>query len=194
MHVVFIRHGESTGNIGIPSPDLSRVELTELGRQQARELAESWVDAPALIVVSPFLRTQQTAQPTRDRFPTVPVQEWAIEEFTYLEPGRWNGTAYNDRLPSIEAYWKAADPEYRDGPGAESFATLLRRAEAALERLRAFAGHVNRIFLFSHGQFMQAVRLTVVHSGATDQEKMRRFLQPGMHPAFKNVGLLELEL
>jgi broad specificity phosphatase PhoE len=194
MHVVFIRHGESTGNIGIPCPDVSGVELTELGRQQARQLAESWVDAPELIVVSPFLRTRQTAQPTCDRFPTVPVREWAIEEFTYLEPSRWNGTTYSERLLSIEAYWKSTDPEYRDGPGAESFATLLRRADAALERLRAFTGQVNRVFLFSHGQFTQAVRVTVAHPEATDQEKMRRFVKPGMHPAFQNVGLLELEL
>ena len=36
-----------------------------------------------------YLRTQQTAQPTIERFPEVPVAVWPIQEFTYLEPSRW---------------------------------------------------------------------------------------------------------
>ena len=35
---------------------------------------------------------QQTAAPTIARFPGVPVEVWPIEEFTYLQPARWNGT------------------------------------------------------------------------------------------------------
>jgi broad specificity phosphatase PhoE len=194
MRVVFIRHGESTGNIGLACPDLSQVELTERGRHQARQLADTWTEAPALIVVSPFLRTQQTAQPTRDRFPAVPVEEWRIEEFTYLEPSRWNGSVYRDRLPSIESYWKVADPKCCDGPGAESFATLLRRAEKAFERLRALGGRPNAVLLFSHGQFMQAVRMTILFPAASDLEKMRQFSLNDKHPLFRNTESLQLEL
>ena len=96
MRAVFVRHGESTGNAGIPS-----LELTEKGREQAQLLTASWTETPTLILVSLYLRTQQTAQPTRDRFPTVPVQPCPIEEFTYLEPSHWNGTTRADRLPYI---------------------------------------------------------------------------------------------
>jgi len=110
MRAIFVRHGESTGNAGSPCHDLAKLELTKKGREQARQIADEWADAPALIVISPYLRTHQTAQPTRDRFPAVPVQQWPIEEFTYLEPSRWNGTARSERLPYIEDYWKNADP------------------------------------------------------------------------------------
>ena len=38
MRAIFIRHGESTGNAGIPCHDLATIELTERGHEQARAL------------------------------------------------------------------------------------------------------------------------------------------------------------
>ncbi|WP_241212739.1 MULTISPECIES: hypothetical protein [unclassified Sphingomonas] len=46
-----------------------------------REVARAWTETPSLIVTSPYLRTRQTAQATIQRFPTVPVEVWPIEEF-----------------------------------------------------------------------------------------------------------------
>src|SRR3546814_8146983 len=74
MRAIFIRHGQSTGNAGVPCDDLGAIELTELGQEQAREVAASWTQAPALIVTSPYTRTRQTAAPTIARFPGVPVE------------------------------------------------------------------------------------------------------------------------
>ena len=194
MRAIFVRHGESTGNAGSPCHDLAKLELTEKGREQARQIADEWAEAPALIVVSPYLRTHQTAQPTRDRFPAVPVQQWPIEEFTYLEPSRWNGTARSERLPYIEDYWKNADPMYCDGPGAESFVSLLGRAEIALGRLRSLHDQAATVALFSHGQFMQAVRMSVLYPGASNQDKMRSFWLDSGLPAFHNAERFNLEL
>jgi broad specificity phosphatase PhoE len=157
MRVIFIRHGESTGNAGVPCNDLATIALTERGHEQAREVAASWTQAPALIVTSPYTRTQQTAAPTIARFPGVPVEVWPIEEFTYLQPARWNGTRSAERMPHLERYWSAADPDYCDGEGAESFATLLRRCKTGLDRLAAMpAGSL--VYVFGHGQFIQAAR------------------------------------
>lgn len=39
MRAIFIRHGENTGNAGVPCHDLGAIELTELGQEQAREVA-----------------------------------------------------------------------------------------------------------------------------------------------------------
>src|SRR3546814_1258099 len=83
-----------------------------------------------------------------------------IEEFTYLQPARWNGTRSAERMPHLERYWREADPDYCDGEGAESFSTLLRRCEAALTRLAAMpAGSL--AYVFGHGQFIQAARAIV---------------------------------
>jgi len=51
---------------------------TELGRQQAEDVALQWQQEPALIVVSPAERARATAAPTLRRFPKVPHEEWPI--------------------------------------------------------------------------------------------------------------------
>ena len=185
MRVIFIRHGESTGNAGVPCHDLGAIELTELGQEQAREVAASWIEAPALIVTSPYTRTQQTAAPTIARFPGVPVEVWPIEEFTYLQPARWNGTRSAERMPHLERYWSAADPDYCDGEGAESFAGFLRRVEASLARLAALpAGSL--AYVFGHGQFIQAARAIVTGPDLDDRAQMRAFWRDGAPPTVAN--------
>ena len=191
MRAIFIRHGQSTGNAGIPTHDLSLLELTELGWSQAREVAESWTETPNLIITSPYLRTQQTAAPTIERFFDVPVAVWPIQEFTYLQPSRWNGTLSSERMPVIERYWAEADPEYCDGPGAESFAMLRRRAEETLERL-ADMNENALVYVFSHGQFIQAVRSLAINREKDDRKTMRDFWQRG-NPAIANGELVRLE-
>lgn len=57
MRAIFVRHGESTGNAGVPCHDLATIELTQRGHEQARQVAASWTGAPALIVTSPYMRT-----------------------------------------------------------------------------------------------------------------------------------------
>src|SRR3546814_10524073 len=63
-------------------------------------------------------------------------------------------------MPHLERYWSAADPDYCDWEGAESFATLLRRCEAALARLAAMPA-ASLVYVFGHGQFIQAARAIV---------------------------------
>lgn len=192
MRAIFIRHGESTGNAGVPCNDLATIELTERGHEQARHVAAIWAEAPALIVTSPYTRTQQTAAPTIARFPAVPVEVWPIEEFTYLQPARWNGTASAERMPHLECYWREADPSYCDGEGAESFSTLLRRCEAALARLAALpAGSL--AYVFGHGQFIQAARAIVTETDLDARGKMLRFWRKGEPPAIGNAQRIGFE-
>ena len=189
MRAIFIRHGQSTGNAGMPCHDLATIELTEKGWNQARQVAADWTETPSLIVTSPFLRTQQTAAPTMERFPDVPVEVWPIEEFTYLQPSRWNGTLAADRAPHLVRYWGEADPAYCDGDGAESFGAMLRRAEAALGQLTALPSP-GPVYVFSHGQFIQAVRAVVTESELADRGKMLRFWRKGEPPAIGNAELV----
>jgi broad specificity phosphatase PhoE len=192
MRTIFIRHGQSTGNAGIPCHNLALLELTELGWRQSREVAASWTETPDLIVTSPYLRTQQTAAATIERFPNVPVEVWPIQEFTYLQPNRWNGTLSSERMPHIERYWNQADPDFSDGEGAESFTTLLHRARAALDRLEVLPVE-SLVYVFSHGQFIQAARSLVVDSELSDRAKMRKFWGKGS-PAIANAQQVELSM
>lgn len=97
---------------GGPSFDLAKLGLTEVRHAQAAAVAASWKDRPDLIVLSPYLRTHLTAQPTIERYPDVPVEVVPTEEFTYLEPSRWNGPdhdlARERRLTrTLDAQWLA---------------------------------------------------------------------------------------
>lgn len=191
VRTIFIRHGQSTGNAGIPSDNLATIALTDLGKDQARQVAADWIERPSLIVTSPYLRTQQTAAPTIARFPDVPVEVWPIEEFTYLQPSRWNGTSSAERMPHLEHYWTSADPAYCDGEGAESFNALLHRCETALARLAAMpAGSL--VYVFGHGQFIQAARAIVIDRDKDSHAKMRAFWRKGEPPVIRNAERVEL--
>src|SRR3546814_14150891 len=131
MRAIFIRHGQSTGNAGVPCDDLATIALTERGHEQARAVAASWTQAPALIVTSPYTRTRQTAAPTIARFPGVPVEVWPIEALTYLQPARRYGPRTAERMPHRERHWRDAHSHYCAGEGEESFSTLLRCCMAA---------------------------------------------------------------
>lgn len=193
MHVTFVRHGESTGNAGVPCFDLSKLELTALGYAQAAQVAQDWQQAPALIALYPYLRTHQTAQATIERFPSVPTRVLPMEEFTYLEPSRWNGTSRSSRLPHIEAYWAQANPDYQDGPGAESFATLLQRVAHTLQALAQLPAGA-RVYAFSHGQFMQAVRVALLYPQWTAQQQMAHFWPFNTAHPILNTDKLEVTL
>ena len=168
----FIRHAQSAANAGEVTEDVSQIGLTPCGRVEALKLASSFSEPPTLIVVSPFLRTRLTAQPTIYRVPDVPVEEWPVQEFTYLEPSRWNGTSPAERRPVVAEWWAKAGPGYRAGTGSESFSDLLRRARNTLERLERLPER-NRVFVFTHGQFMQALRLLRSFPGTRIKHKWR---------------------
>lgn len=173
LTVHFVRHGESAANAGNATSDPALIPLTDIGWEQARAVAESFGQAPGLIVTSPFARAADTARPTVERFPGVPVEIWSVEEFTYLSPSRCANTTAADRRPWVESYWLSADPDFVDGPGTESFASLIQRARESLRRLHGMSGMVA---VFGHGQFIQAVRWLVAQSPERiDPKAMRAF-------------------
>ncbi|MCF5167519.1 histidine phosphatase family protein [Pseudomonas congelans] len=153
--VRLIRHGESAANAGEASVDHATIPLTLKGVEQAQLVARSFTHAPDLIVASPFSRAQPTAMATASAFPNTPFETWPIQEFTYLEPARCANTTVAQRRDWVEAYWARSAPAFTDGAGAESFSGFITRAQAFLARL---AEHpAQRIAVFSHGQFINAV-------------------------------------
>ncbi|MBD8269318.1 phosphoglycerate kinase [Pseudomonas syringae pv. tomato] len=172
-HVRLIRHGESAANAGEASLDHATIPLTARGIEQARLVAKSIVNAPDLIVASPFSRAHATAMATVTAFSTVPFETWPIHEFTYLEPARCANTTIAQRREWVNAYWSRSDPEFTDGKGAESFLDFITRAQAFLHKLREHPS--DDLAVFSHGQFINAVawlierQPTVINShGMTD--------------------------
>lgn len=189
--VILIRHGESEANAGLPTETPHSIPLTTKGHEQARALAEKWVDEPTLIVVSPFIRTQQTATPLMKRFPGVPVEEWPVHEFTYLNPEHYRGTTEAQRGVFARDYWLRCDALWTDGGGAESFANLIARVDE-LERRLKLCG-TGQMVVFTHGYFMKALLLRREHPNRqVDADFMAAFREGRKNDTLPNTGMIVL--
>jgi 2,3-bisphosphoglycerate-dependent phosphoglycerate mutase len=157
MHKFFlIRHGESQSNAGLATADPGDVELTPRGHEQARQIAAFLKEYTALnlIVTSAYLRTKQTAAPTKAIFHATSMEEWEVQEFTYLSSAYLGYSTSNDRRPLVDAYWEQCNPSYTDGRGSESFKVFIGRVEGFIRQLK---NRRENIAIFSHEQFLAAV-------------------------------------
>ena len=162
----FIRHGESEGNVGLATSESAMIKLTSGGIEQAERIALAFVEAPTLIVTSPYLRAKQTAQPTLHCFSDARHEEWPVHEFTFLSSLRYRNTTVEDRRPWAAAFWERCDPFYVDGEGAESFANLMNRIQRFLDQLQ----HSKEQFVavFSHEEFIRAVAWSLLTSSVNN--------------------------
>lgn len=136
-NIKFLRHAESAGNVGLPTSDPAGIPLTEAGKLAAETVAKDYHGPPPkLIVVSPFLRARETSEPFKRRFAIASVEEWPVQEFTYLSPKRLGTSTPEQRRPRVEHYWRTADADTNDGDGAESFRDFITRVQKALMDLR----------------------------------------------------------
>lgn len=188
---LLVRHGESEANAGLPTETPHSIPLTARGREQAFALAEKWTDAPGLIVVSPFIRTRQTATPLMARFTDTPVEEWPVHEFTYLHPERYRGTTETQRGVFARDYWLRCDPRWNDGGGAESFADLIVRVDDLERRLKFRTGA--QTVIFTHGYFMKALLLRREHPARlVDADFMAAFRDGRKNDTLPNTGIIAL--
>lgn len=185
-----VRHGQSSSNAGLAATGHGDIPLTELGRAQARAIAAEVDAAPTLLVDSPFLRARATADAVASRWPGTSRETWPIQEITYLDPARCIGTTVLTRQPLVEAYWQRSDPDYVDGPGAESFAQFMRRVAAFHERLRVLAGGF--VVVVGHGQFFGAYRFALANGFVPDPGWMKRYRTAETSAPMRNGEIVEL--
>ena len=188
--VWFIRHGESVSNANLPTTHPATSELTEKGQREAEYVAQAFSAKPDLIVVSPYIRAQQTAVPTISHFDPINVVEWPIEEFSYLHPEKYNGTTGHDRWPDAHAYWERMDPLEKEGGEAESFTEMLGRVRDMEERLRQTPESF--VALFSHGLFLRAfLWMTLTGYRKATSATMERYLSFSRGMSMPNGSILK---
>jgi len=152
-----VRHGESTANAGECGVWHADTPLTARGMEQAGAVAAQVDPRPDIVISSGFLRARQTADIVCAAWPGIARMVWPIEEITYLSPGLCIGTTPETRRPMIEDYWARADPDFRHGPDAETFAEFAGRVDACLSRLSAL--REDHVMVVGHGQFFRALQL-----------------------------------
>jgi broad specificity phosphatase PhoE len=188
-----IRHAESLANAGAATSTPKDIPLSEKGHAQAKMLAGSITDRPDRIVLSPYIRTRETARPILARFADCPVETLSVQEFTYLAITRCRNTTYEQRKPMVEEYWTRCDPEYSDGDQAESLAELIYRTRDFLRRLAEMEGEL--IFVFTHEYFIKAVIWEVLALGSNiDAGFMAAFRKFSTSFAIPNTAVMKMVL
>ena len=165
-----VRHGQSTGNviaqdaeeggleaIDIPERDAD-VPLSDTGREQAKAV-NHWLrdEKPDIAVVSPYLRTRQTARIALDGtgVPAVVDERLRDRELGVLD--LLTGRGVHARLPDEAARRQRLGKFYYRPPGGESWADVLLRLRALLRELRD--DHPGgRVLLFGHEATVLLVR------------------------------------
>jgi 2,3-bisphosphoglycerate-dependent phosphoglycerate mutase len=185
-----VRHGQSTGNviaqdaeeggleaIDIPERDAD-VPLSDTGREQAKAV-NHWLrdEKPDIAVVSPYLRTRQTARIALDGtgVPAVVDERLRDRELGVLD--LLTGRGVHARLPDEAARRQRLGKFYYRPPGGESWADVLLRLRALLRELRddhpggrvLFFGHEATVLLVRYltealdeAQLMAVARATTI--------------------------------
>ena len=128
-----IRHGLTTWNVEHRIPGkLPGIELTDIGREQAKRLAEALALLPlSAIISSPLERAVETAEYlAQGRGLTIQLEPDLMD----IELGRWSGQN-RDELFKSDPVWAAFVRDPTEGPeGVETFPALEGRVVAAVER------------------------------------------------------------
>ena len=169
MEFVFIRHGQPQWSIdGISQPDPT---LTELGARQAVLAASRLAAAPrplTEILVSPAIRSQQTAVPLAE---ATGIQPTTVEDLLEIQMPDWENTPEETVQKLFTEARERPPEEWWDGlSGGESFRDFHHRVTRGVQTILAERGispdAVQRPHLWDHAG--GEGRIAVVAHGGTN--------------------------
>jgi ribonuclease H / adenosylcobalamin/alpha-ribazole phosphatase len=147
--LILVRHGRTalTESRKISGGDGENPDLSELGRQDARQVAEelaklghsgnfAYLSAPVAVVHSPIARAQQTAQAIANRVSIPMVSNDDLAEIGF---GEWDGLTNEEMIAAFEEEYNAwrgsFDVAPPRGESLKDFDARVRRAfDSILER------------------------------------------------------------
>ncbi len=161
MHMIIVRHGQSTGNI--TTDDVPDGELTALGRQQAREtgarLAGSGITH---VVASPLVRALATGTAIAEAANISTVEIWP--ELQEHRGPLHRGFGRDDLL---KRFPKAVFPPSFEADGwnhgGETYESALERGAAAIAALRARHAAGDCVVVATHGGFANYLLRALLH-------------------------------
>lgn len=173
--LTFIRHAESLANAGGVTMPNHLIPLSPYGQNQARQLADALDVTPSGVLISAFLRTQETAKPFCERVSALPVVHPLLHEFCTIDPAFIEGMNIEQRRPITEGYWSEANPDKRMGEDAESFHEFAARVIGFEKELDGLA---DATVIFGHGMWLALLvwrLLGFSTQGSSAMQAFRRF-------------------
>lgn len=184
MNKIFlVRHGQDTDNAAGILNGRRDTELTGLGRQQAKQVAEKLRDnGIQIIYASPLRRAYETARIIAEKLgiDEVIVDEHLIEREFGILTGKLlvDIPKYTDKiLPADRVNY------FLEVEGAEDFPTLLKRGKKILQEIKQRHPDNKNILIVTHGDIGKMIR--AAYHGWSWDEGLKT-------PHFANTGVLEL--
>lgn len=135
MELILIRHGETLWNKEGRVQGSSNIELSDVGIQHSRQLAESLKDTPIhSIYSSPLSRAQETAR-IINQYHNAPIYlESGLME---MDQGNFEGLTFQELMACEKDFLKKwiADPASVKMPNGESLHELQARAWKVIENI-----------------------------------------------------------
>lgn len=160
MHLYVIRHGETWANaehryLGALDP-----ELTERGREQAASISKKLPTGIQVMIVSPRLRAQQTAQILNRELNLEPV---TMDSFRERDVGVFEGLTQAQAKALHPALWaQNITRQWAVGPtGGESIAEVVMRVHQGLAELAALYP-TQAVLLVAHGFLAKVIRALAI--------------------------------
>lgn len=168
--VYLARHGQSDWNAEGRWQGNADRPLTELGRQQAQELAERLASVPLEAVYSSDLRrARETAEPVAAR-QGLEVQTRA--ELREVDVGSWSGLSreeVEERFPAAFATWREGGQGWVDGEAYEHMAE--RVVTAVLEIAGSHPG--GSVLVVAHGGPIRALHSVALGLDISEHRRLK---------------------
>ena len=161
MRLVLVRHGQTEWNAVGKYQGQSNVALSDMGRQQAKCLAENFPAKLDAIYASDLDRAKETAECVGKKLCVSVRPEKSFRELSF---GDWEGLTYQEissRWPN-EANKLFTAPDELQIPHGENFQGLQKRALAKINEL--YKEHVDQtIGIFAHGAINKTILAGLMH-------------------------------
>lgn len=169
-----VRHGESEANQGGKTQPDKQIPLTELGIQQAQNVADrlsAHLPHVGAVYTSEMLRTQQTGRFFCQQHAITPKILPCLNEFSIFDHNDILGLTGEQRRPLTQAYWQRANPDERCGELADTFTEFNQRIDDFLKKCQAFP---DNSVCFGHGIWIGLLSWRLLGFGS-DSVAMKAF-------------------
>jgi broad specificity phosphatase PhoE len=177
---ILVRHGQTVHNVAGITQGWSDSDLSELGQQQVRKLAERIAEfRPTALISSPLGRARSTAEAIRAVTGLDIVEN---EDFREMNYGRWEGCSFLDiRRTDEEIYRRWIEDGDAACPEGESHMDVRRRILRGLASVRS-----ERPVIVSHGTALRIaatalldIPVTSARSFAQENAALNVFVRRG---------------
>ena len=174
--LILVRHGETLLNREGRVQGLSDAPLSELGKAQARAVADALAsDAPFHLYSSPLSRAVQTARPIADAHGVIPTTVADLREADVGELDGLTIAQIRESYPDFMHRW-AEDAGEVTMPGGESLRDVRCRAWPVVRDLAARHRDATTVAV-THNFVIQAVLSAALSAPLDNARRMRQ--QPG---------------